>query len=523
MTTAVPEEPAHGVRPGGRAKPVRDLPARSEDQGASIDLADESVAEPNPFIPPSVHPTVLSTGQKVAILLGLVALAGGFTVAPVITIVALNGAVVLFYIASNSMKLFLISRALNDPREVSVHAGSDRIPDDQLPVYTILLPVYREAVLLAQLVEGIHALDYPDHRLDVKLLLEEDDDETRDAAAEMELPDCFDVSVVPAVGPTGKPRACNHGLANARGEYLVIFDAEDRPERDQLRKSVLAFRKTSSEVVCLQAQLNYFNRTRNLLTRWFTAEYSVWFDQLLPGLQAMDVAIPLGGTSNHFITARLREIGGWNAFNVTEDADLGLRIFLRGWKTAILRTTTYEEATSRYHNWIRQRSRWVKGYIQTYLYHMRRPFRLAGQMGPKAFIAFQLFFGANTLCLLLNPLFWALTIVWFSSHFHLIQVAFPGPVFYLAMIGLFVGNAACVLSMVSGCFGRRNYEDVKYAFLVPVYWVLMSVAAWKAVVQLFYKPTYWEKTEHGFCLYEQGEEGLAMSSELTPVDVLTAF
>ena len=223
----------------------------------------------------------------------------------------------------------------------------------------------------------------------------------------MDLPDCFDVSVVPAVGPTGKPRACNHGLANARGEYLVIFDAEDRPEKDQLRKSVLAFRETSPEVVCLQAQLNYFNRTRNLLTRWFTAEYSVWFDQLLPGLQAMDVAIPLGGTSNHFITARLREIGGWNAFNVTEDADLGLRIFLRGWKTAILGTTTYEEATSRYQNWIRQRSRWVKGYIQTYLYHMRRPFRLAGQMGPKAFIAFQLFFGANTLCLLLNPVFWA--------------------------------------------------------------------------------------------------------------------
>ena len=169
-------------------------------------------------------------GQKVAILLGLVALAVGFTVAPVITIVALNGALVVFYIASNSMKVFLINRALNDPRRVSVHAASDRVPDDELPVYTILLPVYREAALLVQLVDGIQALDYPNHRLDVKLLLEEEDVETRDAAADMDLPDCFDVSVVPAVGPTGKPRACNHGLANARGEYLVIFDAEDRPE-----------------------------------------------------------------------------------------------------------------------------------------------------------------------------------------------------------------------------------------------------------------------------------------------------
>ena len=148
----------------------------------------------------------------------------------------------------------------------------------------------------------------PEDRLDVKLLLEEDDTETRDATAELDLPDCFDVLVVPDEGPTGKPRACNHGLANARGDYLVIFDAEDRPEADQLRKSVLAFADAAPEVVCLQAQLNYFNRTHNILTRWFSAEYSVWFDQLLPGLQAMDVVIPLGGTSNHFVTARLREI-----------------------------------------------------------------------------------------------------------------------------------------------------------------------------------------------------------------------
>lgn len=518
MTAVVPDESAPPARPCGRV--VRSL-ARPEGPDPSVGRATESAASDR-SLSPSVAPTVLSRGQKVGTLLGVVVLAVGFAVAPVVTLVALNGAVVALYIASNSMKVFLISRALNEPRPTRMQTADDRIPDDELPVYTILLPVYREAALLAQLVEGIRALDYPARRLDVKLLLEEDDLETRGAVADMDLPDCFDVSVVPAVGPTGKPRACNHGLANARGEYLVIFDAEDRPERDQLRRSVLAFREAPAEVVCLQAQLNYFNRTRNLLTRWFTAEYSVWFDQLLPGLQAMDVAIPLGGTSNHFITARLRAIGGWNAFNVTEDADLGLRIFLRGWKTAILDTTTYEEATSRYPNWIRQRSRWVKGYFQTYLYHMRRPFQLARQMGPKAFVAFQLFFGATTICLLLNPVFWGLTIVWFATQLHLIQTAFPGPVLYLAMIGLFIGNAACVLSMVSGCFGRRNYEDVKYAFLVPLYWVLMSVAAWKALVQLFYKPTYWEKTDHGFCLYEEDEAGRATTAEPASVDVLSA-
>ena len=480
------------------------------ERGQRDDAAPDPVVEPpedeRPLLPPADPPTVLSVGQKVGFLVLVLAFAAGLVVAPVPTLVAVMAALVLFFMASNLMKLVMITKALNHPHQVTVDVVSDRVEDAALPVYTILLPVYHESSMLTQLVDGILSLDYPADHLDVKLLLEEDDDETRQAAAALDLPDCFEVLVVPDVGPTGKPRACNHGLAHARGEYLVIYDAEDRPEADQLRKSVLAFAQADPVVVCLQAQLNYFNRTHNLLTRWFTGEYSVWFDQFLPGLQAMDVVIPLGGTSNHFVTARLMEIGGWNSYNVTEDADLGLRIYLQGWKTAVLETTTYEEATSRYGNWIRQRSRWVKGYMQTYLYHMRRPVKLARAMGPKSFVAFQLFFGAGTLCLLLNPVFWALAILWFAAHLHLIQAIFPWPVLYLGTLGLIVGNAACVLSVVSGCFGRRNYDDVKYALLIPIYWVLMSVGAWKALIQLFTKPSYWEKTEHGFCRFEDPGE-----------------
>jgi cellulose synthase/poly-beta-1,6-N-acetylglucosamine synthase-like glycosyltransferase len=469
--------------------------------------------------PPTTAPTVLSRTQKVGVLLGILGLAAAVFVAPVLTLVMVNGALVLFFMVANAMKLALVNRSLKNPSTVMVDLHKvKRIPDEDLPIYTILLPVYREASVLGQLVAGIQALDYPEHRLDVKLLLEEDDFETREAAAEMQLPECFDVLVIPDVGPAGKPRACNHGLSRARGQYLVIYDAEDRPEPDQLRKAVTAFQHAPSEIVCLQAKLNYFNRTHNLLTRWFTSEYSVWFDQLLPGLQSMDVAIPLGGTSNHFDTRRLREIGGWNAFNVTEDADLGLRIFLRGWKTAILDSTTYEEATSRCRNWIRQRSRWVKGYMQTYLYHMRRPAWLARRMGPKAFTSFQLFFGAGTLCLVLNPLYWLMAVVWFVCHLFVIQLAFPRPILYLGTVGLFVGNAACVLSVVSGAFGRRHYEDVKWALLVPFYWLLMSVAAWKALIQLFYKPSYWEKTEHGFCKYDDD----ASLPNLAPVHARSA-
>ena len=321
-------------------------------------------------------------------------------------------------------------------------------------------------------------------------------------------------------------RKANRGRATtdspAKGEFLVIYDAEDRPEPDQLRKAVCAFRRIDPQIVCLQAKLNYFNRGHNVLTRWFTAEYSVWFDQLLPGLQAADVAIPLGGTSNHFVTERLIELGGWDAFNVTEDADLGLRIFMSGGKTAILDATTYEEATSRCRNWIRQRSRWVKGYMQTWLTHMRHPVVLMRRMNPKAFVVFHLFFGACTLALLLNPLYWLLTALWFATHMHWIQLTFPGPILYAGTAGLFVGNAACILLTASGAFGRRNYEDVKWTFLTPFYWLLMSIAAYKALWQLLVRPSYWEKTEHGFCRYDAIVPVPALSEPLTAAQLPSA-
>jgi cellulose synthase/poly-beta-1,6-N-acetylglucosamine synthase-like glycosyltransferase len=402
------------------------------------------------------------------------------------------------------MKLVLTDRAMKHKCAIVVdQAELDALIEEDLCVYTILLPVFREVSILQQLVDGVLALDYPDHLLDVKILLEEDDTETRTAAESMELPASFELVIVEDVGPRGKPRACNAGLARARGDLLVIYDAEDRPEPNQLKKSVCAFRRVPGDVICLQAKLNYFNRSHNVLTRWFTAEYSVWFDQLLPGLQSADVAIPLGGTSNHFLTESLRELGGWNAFNVTEDADLGLRIFVRGWKTAVLDTTTYEEATSRYRNWVRQRSRWVKGYMQTWLWHMQHPVRLEREMGLKAFVVFQLFFGACTICLLLNPVYWLLTALWFATHLKLIEDTFPRPILYTGTLALFVGNTACILLALAGSFGRRNYSDVKWVLLIPVYWLLMSVAAYKALFQLFSKPSYWEKTEHGHCRYDE--------------------
>jgi cellulose synthase/poly-beta-1,6-N-acetylglucosamine synthase-like glycosyltransferase/putative flippase GtrA len=454
-------------------------------------------------LPPADRQRVLSGRQKVAFITLAATITASLFEARGVALVVLSAAVTIFFAAANLVKLDLIRRGTSDRRnQVRDSRPGARLADEQLPIYTILLPVYREDSILKQLIDGILALDYPREKLDVKLLLEEDDVMTRDAVARIALPPCFEVIIVPDVGPTGKPRACNAGLTRAKGEYLVIYDAEDRPERDQLRKAVDAFTNAPQSVVCMQAKLNYFNRTHNLLTRWFTAEYSLWFDQLLPGLQAMDVAIPLGGTSNHFLTTKLRKLGGWDAYNVTEDADLGIRIYLSGWKTAILDSTTYEEATSRCHNWVRQRSRWVKGYMQTYLRHMCSPIKLYRQMGAKPFAMLQLFFGAGTVCLLLNPFYWLMTVVWFADHYHLIQILFPRPLLYAGIVGLFLGNASFTLAAVSGAYGRRNYDDVKWALITPLYWVLMSVAAWKALIQLCHKPFYWEKTVHGYCMYE---------------------
>ena len=459
---------------------------------------------------PAANTQVLSLRQKMFVIAVVVATIGGLAVAPIITLVAVNAAVLVFFSAANLAKLDLIRRSMSDvSNPVLDLRDHPPVADDDLPTYTILLPVYHESSMLGQLVDGITALDYPMWKLDVKLLIEVDDEETRTALQGLALPPSFEVVDVSAPGPTGKPRACNSGLAKARGRFLVIYDAEDRPEPDQLRKSVECFRRAAPDVVCMQAKLNYFNRTHNLLTRWFSAEYSLWFDQLLPGLQSMDVAIPLGGTSNHFITERLRELGGWDAYNVTEDADLGLRIFLSGWKTAVLDSTTYEEATSRIHNWVRQRSRWVKGYMQTYLCAMRHPVSLGRQMGLRAYVMFHLFFGAATVCLLVNPFYWLLTGIWFTAHFAPIESVFPRLLLYLGVVGMFVGNAVFTLTAVSGSYERRYYDDVKWVLLSPLYWLMMSVAAWKALAQLFYKPFYWEKTVHGFCLYAEGAEGAA--------------
>ncbi len=440
----------------------------------------------------------MTVRQRLVAVGGLAVLAIGIGTDPVQTAVVAIAVLSGFYLLAAFYKFYLAAMALARPRETVVSAEDlQKLRDDDLPVYTILVPLYDEAKVVADLLGAIDKLDYPRSKLDVILLLEEDDLDTLRAVEGVQLGRHIRTLVVPDGRPKGKPRACNYGLLYSLGEYVVIYDAEDRPEPDQLKKVIVAFREAGPTTGCVQAKLNYYNREQNLLTRWFTAEYSTWFDLYLPGLTSTGSPVPLGGTSNHFRVADLRQLGAWDPFNVTEDADLGLRLARAGFATEIINSTTYEEANSHLGNWIRQRSRWLKGYMQTWLVCMRDPWELFQQLRPIGFLSFQVMVLGTILTCFASPLLWILLLAGVFNRSLWIEIVFPPPVVYASSIAFFGGNFFYLFSTMAGCFARGYYEDVKYALLSPAYWMLMSIAAWKAAYQLVRRPHYWEKTRHG--------------------------
>lgn len=451
--------------------------------------------------------SVLSRGQLVALIVALVVSIVWLWFGHRSYLIFVNLLSTIFYLSFSAYKFYLIYKAMNTDLEVPVTAEDVAALDDRdLPVYTLLVPVYREADVLPDLIQALSNLDYPATKLDIKVLFEADDEQTINAFKAINPPVQFQAVTVPSALPRTKPKACNYGLIHARGEYVVIFDAEDLPDRDQLKRVLVAFARVPEDVVCIQTKLNYYNRSQNLLTRWFTVEYSMWFDLFLPGLDASRAPIPLGGTSNHFKKSALVEAGAWDPFNVTEDADLGVRIFKRGYRTAIVDSTTYEEANSQLYNWLRQRSRWIKGYMQTWLVHMRNPLRLWNEIGPKGFLSFQWVVGGTFFAALMNPIYWALTTVWFIGRWHFVEMLYPGIIFFIGSICLYLGNFAFTYMNVAGAMRRGYYDMVKYALLSPLYWGLMSIAAWRGFFQLITKPHYWEKTIHGLTQEEPASQ-----------------
>ena len=441
--------------------------------------------------------------QKVLLAIVIFVIFVGIVINLKLTLIIIIAILTLIYSQDLLFSIYILIKSLEHPPEVKFDKRSlSKIDEENLPIYSILCPLYKEAKVLPQFVEAIANIDWPDRKLDVLLLLEEDDRETINCVYKLNLPSYFRTLVVPDSLPKTKPKACNFGLGQARGEYIVVYDAEDKPDPLQLKKAYLAFQKLPGEVACLQSKLNYYNPNQNFLTRLFTAEYSLWFDIILPGLQSISTIIPLGGTSNHFKTNLLTKLNGWDPFNVTEDCDLGVRLFKKGYKTAIIDSTTYEEANSKVKGWIRQRSRWIKGYIQTYLVHTRDPIGFIRNHGIHALI-FHLIIGIRTIFLLVNPILWLTTLSYFLFNSYLgpaIEALYPTPIYYMAVSCLVFGNFIYFYIYMMGCIKRHEWQLVKYIFFIPFYWMFASTAGILAFYQLLVKPHFWEKTEHGFHL-----------------------
>lgn len=436
----------------------------------------------------------------------LVLVAIGAIVAPKPLAIVLVAVTTAVYLGTLVHRLWVFRLSMRTGALVRVSDELARaVPDDELPRYTVLVPAYREPEVIAGLVAALERLEYPRDRLEVKLLLEEGDDETLAAAQAVrtELP--VTVLIVPEGSPRTKPRALNYGLMWSGGELVTIYDAEDRPEPLQLRRAAVAMDRLPDDVACLQARLEFDDSRRNVLARLFSVEYLTWFRCFLPGLAASGGVLPLGGTSNHFRRRALVQVGAWDPFNVTEDADLGIRLQRCGYRVGVLDSVTVEEVNSDTINWIKQRSRWQKGYLQTALVHLRHPVQLGRELGWRGLLHLLLFVAGTPMLALCNLVFWSMTLAWGATQSQAIEAIFPGVLFYLAIGCWLIGNLAIFYLGVVTVVEVDRPDLASALVLTPLYWVLMSIASLRAVIQLVVDPFHWEKTAHG--LANQGDGG----------------
>jgi cellulose synthase/poly-beta-1,6-N-acetylglucosamine synthase-like glycosyltransferase len=405
-------------------------------------------------------------------------------------------AINIFYAVTLSFKTLLFLIGFLRRNNTLEHAHYSLLEESELPVYSILIPLYKEKGTLTKLVESIRNLDYPKSKLDVKFVVEEDDNMTIEALKALHCESYFEIIRVPYSLPRTKPKACNYALRFARGTYVTIYDAEDTPHPTQLKKVIAKFRRLPKNVVCIQAKLNYFNRRENFITRMFAIEYASWFDFMLLGLEALNIPIPLGGTSNHFVLEKLRELGGWDPYNVTEDADLGVRLATYGYRVSVIDSLTLEEAPILVKAWLSQRSRWIKGYMQTYIVHMRHPIVLYFALGPTGFFGFQLFIGAPCILFLITPFIWLFWGIQLLGDWH-IPAYFTGALYDVGMFNLVAGLILPIVFSLTVVIRSKWWDMTAYSFAFPLYWVLHSIASFKALWQLIFRPHYWEKTSHG--------------------------
>lgn len=373
------------------------------------------------------------------------------------------------------------------------------VTEEALPIYTVMVALYREAEIAPQLLAALERLDWPRTRLDVKLVCEADDTDTLAAIRALNPPRHVEIVEVPAMAPRTKPKALSYALAGVRGDYLAIFDAEDRPHPGQLREAYETFRSSPDEIACLQAPLIIANLHQSFTSALFALEYAALFRRMLPVLARFRMPLPLGGTSNHFRTGPLKNVGGWDPYNVTEDADLGMRLYRLGYRSGTIRCQTLEDAPTNRHIWLGQRTRWFKGWLQTWLVVMRDPSRTIREMGSSAFAAFQLLIGGMLISALGHPLIMVFLV---STGVAMLQTpaeavgVFETVLFTIDITNIF-GSYAVFVALGLTAMTKHERDRIGWRWAgVPLYWMMTSFAAWKAVFELRSKPFFWNKTPH---------------------------
>lgn len=380
------------------------------------------------------------------------------------------------------------------------HAPVSKImPDAELPVCSVLVPLFRETRIVEQTIAALRALDYPPAKLDIKLILEADDEATRKSLDDMRLPAHMEAIVVPKLMPQTKSRALSYALPFARGELLAVYDAEDVPAADQLRRVAGAFALAPKTIACLQTQLGYYNRNENWLTRHGAIEYAFAFMLLFPRFAKFGAPLLFAGASSHYRIQMLRQVGGFDPHNVARDSGLSLRLARFGFRAAMFPSPTREEAATRLGDWMAQRCRWIRGVLQTTIVNSRSPLRMSRELGARNFFLTQMVTSVTLVAALAHPVF----LLWVASSVALLLLELPTPGrLWLFLQGLYVivaafGYLAATAAAIRTCLFLGRGAWITTIVTLPLYWLLISVASWIAVVQYFSGVTRWAKTPHG--------------------------
>jgi cellulose synthase/poly-beta-1,6-N-acetylglucosamine synthase-like glycosyltransferase len=439
--------------------------------------------------------TLLSNWQSY--FLGVLSLAACLLIyfQPGSIFIMLHASLTLIYLSFNLLKL---SAGFYPYPE----ADPQRLPETTktLPYYTILIAVYKEEQVAEQLIKAMSRLKWPKSKLDIKLICEVDDTATINALIDANPGPEFEIIKVPNMEPRTKPKALQYAMAGAKGDFIAVYDAEDRPHPEQLIEAYRWFDQSTENLGCMQAPLVITNADIGWLPGLFSLEYSGLFRRLIPLLSHFGLPIPLGGTSNHFRRSALLDVGGWDPCNVTEDADLGIRLYSHGYNTGVLKRPTLETAPTNISVWIKQRTRWLKGWMQTWLVFMRHPIQLLVKRGWVGFVIMQVMIGGMLIAALAHP--FAFIFIGYTLYKALLGTFFGATTLELTLIYLDIFNLIggyfifVYVGMSALISGQKKKIKTRWLFLPPLYWLLMSFAGWRALSQLPLRSQFWEKTPH---------------------------